>query len=189
VVCSRSFYTRNRTNGLGATWRLFRPIYATIFDVFDVFDFFDFLDFLEARRHLVYGPGHPRPGATCWWGVGGPQTPSTRCQLLWVADAMVSDAPPPYTKQSAPAQTHTIRTFDSRQAQRKARSAADTRDARARLSQRHGHGPRLNPHGRKAQRWLSREIAAQRKRCPMAVGKQQARRMSLLAARLCGCMR
>ena len=91
--CGRSFYTRNRTNGLSGTWRLFRPIYATIFDVCDVFDFFDFLDFWEARRHLVR-PWSPKTWChlVVVWGVLRPPAPGASC---WGSLTRCSQMTPP----------------------------------------------------------------------------------------------
>jgi hypothetical protein len=64
------------------------------FSTFSTFSTFlsYFLDFLEARRHLVR-PWTPKTWCHLLVG-GGPQTPSTRCQLLEVADAMLSDGTP-----------------------------------------------------------------------------------------------
>jgi hypothetical protein len=51
---------------------------------------------------ILYGPGPPRPGVTCWGGgVLRPPAPGASC---WGSLTRCSQMGPPYTKQSAPAQ-------------------------------------------------------------------------------------
>ena len=60
-------------------------------------DFATYFDAERAQASCRYDPGDPQDTTKTWCHVlgCGLQTPSTRCQLLVVADAMVSDAATP----------------------------------------------------------------------------------------------